>query len=417
MVGLARCISGMWARSLRISCGRVIILLAVIWALLQVLHMTLLGKLEARKAEIQRSRLTKILHDESRQLWESMRDGIETAQIVDSSGEYKIVNHLYKPQAGESEGKPQKGLRKRVYPIPVESQGNEVTLVTQCSVNHMHHLMSLAERWNGPISVSIFAPDQQGLVAMEFIMKLFQCVEAFRYNVSVHLVYPFVQAPVINTPLVLPTEFSCPSLEKDLQDNKETLTNYDLSGIKYPNNLLRNVALSNSRTKYVFTIDIDMLPSSNLHRDFSAFIESHYLSQTDKTKVLDDRTVFVVPAFEVKPEFPAPAEKLQLLRLWQNRSLRPFYWETCWKCHRWTDYEAWRNLTLGGSPLEVGYEVEWQDPWEPFYIAPRTVPNFDERFKQYGFNRISQVGFVSFKNDFASYFVTKNCWQINCFFF
>lgn len=55
-----------------------------------------------------------------------------------------------------------------------------------------------------------------------------------------------------------------------------------------------------------------------------------------------------------------------------------------------TDYEAWQKEppSLGLAPL---FEVLWKDPWEPFYISRNSIPFYDERFKQYGFNRISQV--------------------------
>ena len=32
--------------------------------------------------------------------------------------------------------------------------------------------------------------------------------------------------------------------------------------------------------------------------------------------------------------------------------------------------------------LQIAYTIAWQDPWEPFYIAPNHVPLYDERFKQ-----------------------------------
>lgn len=59
-------------------------------------------------------------------------------------------------------------------------------------------------------------------------------------------------------------------------------------------------------------------------------------------------------------------------------------------CKVHTDYESWQKEppALELAPL---FEVLWKDPWEPFYIARNTVPFYDERFKQYGFNRISQV--------------------------
>jgi hypothetical protein len=32
--------------------------------------------------------------------------------------------------------------------------------------------------------------------------------------------------------------------------------------------------------------------------------------------------------------------------------------------------------------MDVAYEIKWQDPWEPFFISPRSAPGYDERFKQ-----------------------------------
>ena len=45
--------------------------------------------------------------------------------------------------------------------------------------------------------------------------------------------------------------------------------------------------------------------------------------------------------------------------------------------------------------MSVAMEIDWQYPWEPFFIAPRRMPLFDERFVQYGFNRVSQVRIVN----------------------
>ena len=47
--------------------------------------------------------------------------------------------------------------------------------------------------------------------------------------------------------------------------------------------------------------------------------------------------------------------------------------------------------TEEASSLNPLYEVLWRDPWEPFYISRNNIPQYDERFRQYGFNRISQV--------------------------
>ena len=28
------------------------------------------------------------------------------------------------------------------------------------------------------------------------------------------------------------------------------------------------------------------------------------------------------------------------------------------------------------------YHVDWKDPWEPFYVAPKKMIYYDERFEQ-----------------------------------
>ena len=51
-------------------------------------------------------------------------------------------------------------------------------------------------------------------------------------------------------------------------------------------------------------------------------------------------------------------------------------------------YADW--FATGGNST-VAFEVAWKPSWEPFYVSARNVPEFDERFTNYGFDRISQV--------------------------
>lgn len=104
-----------------------------------------------------------------------------------------------------------------------------------------------------------------------------------------------------------------------------------------------------------------------------------------------DQVVFVLPAFEVRAGTRVPGTKAELLQLWGTGDARPFYGALCPRCQAPTGYERW--WALPPTPhLRVAYEAPWRDPWEPFYVGPaHGVPPFDERFLQYGFNRISQV--------------------------
>ncbi|XP_061204607.1 LOW QUALITY PROTEIN: beta-1,4-glucuronyltransferase 1 [Neopsephotus bourkii] len=103
------------------------------------------------------------------------------------------------------------------------------------------------------------------------------------------------------------------------------------------------------------------------------------------------QVLFVLPAFEVRLGTPIPGTKAELRRLWGTGDARPFYGALCPRCQAPTDYGRW--WALPPTPhLRVAYEAPWRDPWEPFYVGPaHGVPPFDERFLQYGFNRISQA--------------------------
>jgi N-acetyllactosaminide beta-1,3-N-acetylglucosaminyltransferase len=174
------------------------------------------------------------------------------------------------------------------------------------------------------------------------------------------------------------------------------LQNYDLGLEKYPNNLLRNVAARYVNTDYIMVLDIDIVPSANLFEQFVEFARRGSFSS--ETASLDAQTVYVVPVFELQRGVELPQDKASLSQLWDQGQVRPFYYELCWKCQKHTDYMVWKNLTHYMKPgtqsksLSAQYQVEWKDPWEPFYIGPRhSLPGYDERFKQFGFNRISQV--------------------------
>ena len=54
------------------------------------------------------------------------------------------------------------------------------------------------------------------------------------------------------------------------------------------------------------------------------------------------------------------------------------------------DFPKWSKIKPS-EILDVGFTAKWDKSWEPFYIARREVPLFDERFKQYGFDRIQQI--------------------------
>jgi hypothetical protein len=64
-------------------------------------------------------------------------------------------------------------------------------------------------------------------------------------------------------------------------------------------------------------------------QDFYDFaVKSRLFTETHH----EDKTVYVVPAFEARETVSSPRTKTELLKLVDGGHVRPFYIELCWKC-------------------------------------------------------------------------------------
>ncbi|XP_035826917.1 beta-1,4-glucuronyltransferase 1 [Aplysia californica] len=374
--------------------------LVLLIILLQVWHMALLSRLEAKDAqrEDSRSLVGRQLQGRMfRTVLEEMEERVTNSYRFDRSGTYHVLDNFLTSEHV---------VRGRnLY---------DVSVVTQCSSNHLHHLSDLAQRWNGPISVSVFTFDDDFVHTVSSMLHFHFCNDHIYRHVSFHLVYPISRAPK-HLEGLRDLKLSCADHDPSSSSSVDlspaqlgagpSVANYASEDLEYPNNLLRNLAINYAQTPYIFMIDVDMVPSENLRQEFQKLMSSHiqhphFPVATTKNNsssssgadaaVANPLSAFVVPAFEIQEKVPIPNTKSELLTLWLKTQVRPFYWEACNPCQKLTDYDKWRRLGKGG-PLAVAYSVERNALWEPFYIAKTSVPLYDERFKQYGFNRVSQV--------------------------
>lgn len=298
---------------------------------------------------------------------------IQDVHIMDPSGAYLII-----PNLGDTDrGTP-----------PIKGQ---VTICSQTTINHLHHVVDLSNHWEGPLSVTVFTHGHDAVLAVYTLLYLKLCHRKVRDRVRFHMVYPISDPPAdlqsVNTMKLLCGD------SLNLNNLLPSEINYAGGKHPYPHNILRNVAVENAKTPYVFVTDIDMLPSEHLFKDFDLFISRRSLEMSFNKNISKSfsLTAYVVPCFEINTEIVRPLSKQLLLKQLDEGTVRPFYKEVCWKCQKWTDYDKWRQL-LNISFLDVGYQLTRSDPWEPFFIAHQSnLPLYDGRFKQYGFNRISQV--------------------------
>lgn len=76
------------------------------------------------------------------------------------------------------------------------SQEYSVCLATQSSLERLHSLVSVAEHWNGPISLSVFVAGNDELYLLQlYLSYLSECFDKIRNTVTIHLAYPRNRPP------------------------------------------------------------------------------------------------------------------------------------------------------------------------------------------------------------------------------
>ncbi|XP_011930582.1 PREDICTED: glycosyltransferase-like protein LARGE2 isoform X2 [Cercocebus atys] len=171
---------------------------------------------------------------------------------------------------------------------PPPPRPHDVTLVAQLSMDRLQMLEALCRHWPGPMSLALYLTDAEAQQFLRFIEA--SPVLAARQDVAYHVVYR--------------------------------------EGPLYPVNQLRNVALAQALTPYVFLSDIDFLPAYSLYDYLRASIEQLGLGSQRKAAL-------VVPAFEtLHYRFSFPHSKVELLALLDVGALYTFRNMSSWCCPR-----------------------------------------------------------------------------------
>ncbi|XP_073514952.1 xylosyl- and glucuronyltransferase LARGE2 isoform X2 [Phyllobates terribilis] len=213
----------------------------------------------------------------------------------------------------------------------------DVTLVAQLSMDRLQMLELICRHWEGPVSLALYLSDAE---AQQFL-RYAQASEVLqsRTNIGYHVVY------------------------------KE--------GQLYPVNLLRNVALRNAQTLYVFLSDIDFLPMYGLYESLRKSIIQEDMADTQKA--------LIVPAFEtLRYRLSFPKSKAELLSMLDMGALYTFRYHVWEKGHAPTNYAKWRTAT-------TSYRVDWAPNFEPYLVVRRDCPEYDQRFLGFGWNKVSHI--------------------------
>lgn len=214
---------------------------------------------------------------------------------------------------------------------------DDVMLVAQLSVDRLQMLEMLCQYWEGPISLALYISDAEAQQLLSYISN--SNTLSTRTNIGYHVVY------------------------------KE--------GTGYPINVLRNVALEQVVTPYVFLSDIDFLPMPGMYSYLKKQVIKFEIKLTDKA--------LVIPAFETERyRTSIPQKKSEILSMLDMGTLFTFRYHVWPKGHSPTNYAKWRVAT-------TPYKVTWQPDYEPYVVVKKDIPLYDTRFVGFGWNKVSHI--------------------------
>ncbi|XP_019713868.1 beta-1,4-glucuronyltransferase 1 isoform X2 [Hippocampus comes] len=291
--------------SKKCSAFRVVLSALLLVALLQLLYLSFLTKFQSKQQQQQqhqRYRYPEPLggsgpgsaaHSEKNSRKERLRYSLSSGGIFDQSGQYRVYKNLIQKDFASKPGT------------------NVLTLVTHTSMNNLHHLQDLVERWRNPLSVAIFAHGQDVKLATALVYALGALCPRVQTLVDFHLVC--LSGETASFPEDDHRHFAglddCAAVFSRLEAHKDRYRNYAMGAdVPYPNNLLRNVARGGTESSFILVIDIDMMPAADLHQQFVAMVGRRQLAPDQ---------VFVLPAFEIRHTRKIPASKAELVQLYQ----------------------------------------------------------------------------------------------------
>ncbi|XP_071099912.1 xylosyl- and glucuronyltransferase LARGE1-like [Haliotis cracherodii] len=214
---------------------------------------------------------------------------------------------------------------------------DDVTLVAQLSMDRLQMLEMICKHWEGPISIALYMSDAEAQQFLRYALGSETLMS--RKNVGYHVVYR--------------------------------------DGQFYPVNYLRNVALQQAPTPYVFLADIDFLPMYGLYEYLKKAAPMMELSTQKKA--------LVVPAFETQRyRLTFPKSKAELLTMLDMGTLFTFRFHVWPQGHAPTNFAKWRTAT-------TPYTVSWESDFEPYVVVRKDVPLYDQRFMGFGWNKVAHT--------------------------
>ncbi|XP_046918930.2 beta-1,4-glucuronyltransferase 1 isoform X1 [Dermatophagoides farinae] len=262
-----------------------------------------------------------------------------------------------------------------------------ITLSTQGGPGFLHHAEQLCSRWDGPISLAVYAPGEDFRLSVNMIYYLRQCAhECVAKRVFWHFVYDIAFPPSAKmsgpTSFLKTNKFDCSkSLDETMKMLKIDTDFRSNKSLPYPINVLRNVARSSSKSKYLLASDIELYPNIGI---IPAFFDLLDREQKGLVPVINVKFphVYVLPIFEVKATKQPPKTKQELSKLFKSKDSIFFHRYVCDECQNFPDRNIWINDIPKNNTMNifrVTKRTHDRNQWEPLYIGTNDEPFYDER--------------------------------------
>lgn len=257
-----------------------------------------------------------------------------------------------------------------------------ITYTTHGDFTFLDNLEPLLERWQGPLSVSVYAPGTDLNYTLETILYLRDCSgnSLVRDFVTFHIYFDLTHIPAyVPDQRVLATKLGNCSYTTDWEAFE---TYRKQKKLTYPVNVARNVARETSTTHFVFPSDIELYPSPDLIPSFLEMIKRNEGPGTPGKP-----RVYVNSIFEIQENVTAlPTNKEELVEMLRSQVVIPFHKLVCKACHNIPHAKKWVSdpVMPGMRVLGVGKRVRPFQHWEPIYIGTNQEPEYDERLSWEG---------------------------------
>ncbi|XP_063988034.1 beta-1,4-glucuronyltransferase 1-like [Diachasmimorpha longicaudata] len=241
----------------------------------------------------------------------------------------------------------------------------QFTLCTHATADQVYNIVELVRRWEGHVSLAIFAPGLDAGLAVDLIERACLCEPAM-FKVSVHLIFPAGRPPALSH--IYHPEGDCAA--SDLQWRASD-TERKQRGMIYPINVARNVARSLAPTSRVLVSDIELLPSDKLASGFLHMIHG---------RPPQSALIFVVPVFEIEENERPPKTKRELMTAVRSGVAIYFHKYVCAHCQKFPGITKWMLRPDPGrvKPLVVTKREYPHHRWEPIFIGSQEDPLYNE---------------------------------------